>query len=230
MNPMVKSFHHCLELVQLYYLQLKGIMKEMWDKRYSAEEYAYGTEPNAFFKETIEKLNIKGRIILPAEGEGRNAVFAAEKGLEVFAFDISKEGKKKALRLAEKKNVEITYEVRDFYSLDLINLEYDAAALIFAHFPQDVRTSHHHIVASLIKPNGYVILEGFSKNNLELRQSNPQVGGPGNIDLLFSKEDIRKDFSNFKVIQLEEKEVELFEGKFHKGIGSVIRFIGKKSN
>lgn len=204
-------------------------MKEMWDKRYSDEEYVYGTEPNAFFKETIEKLNIKGRILLPAEGEGRNAVFAAGKGLEVFAFDISGEGMKKALRLAEEKNVEITYEVGDFYSLDIINMEYDATALIFAHFPPDLRSKYHQKIASLIKPNGIVILEGFSKNNLELRKSNPQVGGPGKIEMLFSKEDIKRDFSNFEVIQLEEKEVELREGKYHKGIGSVIRYVGKKS-
>lgn len=54
-------------------------MKEMWDKRYGNTEYAYGEEPNAFFKKTLDKLDLKGSILLPAEGEGRNAVYAAKK-------------------------------------------------------------------------------------------------------------------------------------------------------
>ena len=37
-------------------------MKEMWDKRYGNTEYAYGEEPNAFFKKTLDKLDLKGSI------------------------------------------------------------------------------------------------------------------------------------------------------------------------
>ena len=82
-------------------------MKQMWDNRYRASEYAYGTEPNTFYKQTLDEYDLKGKILLAAEGEGRNAIYAAEKGLEVVAFDISEEGKKKALQLAKKKNVNI---------------------------------------------------------------------------------------------------------------------------
>lgn len=46
---------------------------------------AYGTEPNAFFKAQLDQLT-PGRLLLPAEGEGRNAVYAAKKGWEVAAF------------------------------------------------------------------------------------------------------------------------------------------------
>lgn len=72
---------------------------ERWNERYSTDEFAYGEEPNAYFKEQLDKLNA-GAILFPAEGEGRNAVFAATRGWRVAAFDISTEGKKKALRLA----------------------------------------------------------------------------------------------------------------------------------
>jgi hypothetical protein len=63
-------------------------MKEMWNKRYAAKEFAYGTKPNAFFKMSLEKYHSKGSLLLGAEGEGRNAVYAATKGLAVFAFDL----------------------------------------------------------------------------------------------------------------------------------------------
>lgn len=74
---------------------MKVNMKKLWDSRYSNLNYAYGIEPNKFFKEVLDKNNFTGKILLPAEGEGRNAVYAAKKGLDVTAFDISIEGKKK---------------------------------------------------------------------------------------------------------------------------------------
>jgi Tellurite resistance protein TehB len=75
-------------------------MKDFWNTRYKEESYAYGIEPNAFFKENIDKL-VPGKILLPAEGEGRNAVYAARKGWEVTAFDFSDEAKIKTLKLAQ---------------------------------------------------------------------------------------------------------------------------------
>lgn len=61
-------------------------MEAFWNNRYKEKEFAYGIAPNQFFKESINKLKIKGTILLPAEGEGRNAVYAAKKGLKVTAF------------------------------------------------------------------------------------------------------------------------------------------------
>jgi hypothetical protein len=49
---------------------------ERWNDRYSKDEYAYGEQPNNFLREELEKLK-PGTILFPAEGEGRNAVFAA---------------------------------------------------------------------------------------------------------------------------------------------------------
>ena len=203
-------------------------MKEMWNERYSSNEYAYGTDPNVFFKTTIEKHKIKGRLLLPGEGEGRNAVFAAQQGLEVIAFDISEEGKKKALRLAELHNVNFKYEVNDFLNMDFAESWFDAAAIIHAHFPPSISSTYHKKISRLITANGLLILEGFSKNNLPLRIKNPQIGGPNKIEMLYSKEEIMKDFSDFEVLQLEEVEIELNEGKYHKGIAKMIRFLGKK--
>ncbi|CAH8286441.1 methyltransferase family protein [Mariniflexile fucanivorans] len=203
-------------------------MKEMWDKRYSADEYAYGIAPNVFFKDAIKKYNLKGKMLLPAEGEGRNAVYAAKNGLDVTAFDISLEGKKKALKLCEKENVKIKYEVGDFFELDIINDNYDNAALIFAHFPPEILSKYHKKISELILPNGIILLEGFSKDHLKLSAENPNLGGPKNSDLLFSKESIQKDFPDFEIILLEEIHVELNEGDFHNGTGKVIRFIGRK--
>ena len=200
----------------------------MWGNRYANENYAYGIAPNVFFKDALSKYELAGTILLAAEGEGRNAVYAAKKGLAVTAFDTSIEGKKKALRLAEKENVAIDYQVGDFFDLDLVNNQYDSAALIYAHFPPPLLSKYHKKVAELIKPGGMIILEGFSTEHLALRNANPDVGGPNKLEMLFSKESIKSDFSEFEVIQLEEVEVDLSEGDFHNGIGKVIRFVARK--
>ena len=54
-------------------------MKEFWDTRYAEIDFAYGKTPNTFFKDSIDKLT-PGKLLLPADGEGRNAVYAATKG------------------------------------------------------------------------------------------------------------------------------------------------------
>jgi 2-polyprenyl-3-methyl-5-hydroxy-6-metoxy-1,4-benzoquinol methylase len=200
---------------------------QRWDDRYSNEEFAYGEEPNNYFKEQVEKLNA-GTILFPAEGEGRNAVYAAKLGLKVAAFDISEEGKNKALKLATANNVSIDYQVGELETLNYQAEQFDAIALIYAHFPAEIKSSIHKTLDKYLRQNGIIIFEAFSKKHLEYLAINDKVGGPKDIESLFSIEEIKADFPNYEIIQLEETEIELNEGLFHNGKGSVIRFIGKK--
>jgi ubiquinone/menaquinone biosynthesis C-methylase UbiE len=108
--------------------------KSRWDERYRDEQYAYGEEPNAFLKLKLEN-RIPAKALFPAEGEGRNAVYAAQLGWMVSAFDISEEGMKKAVKLAERKQVEIDYRVGLLYTLKFEPASFDLIALIYAHFP-----------------------------------------------------------------------------------------------
>lgn len=200
---------------------------DRWNERYSGHDFAYGTTPNQFFKEEIEKLPI-GTILFPAEGEGRNAVFAATLGWHTFAFDISLEGKNKAMRLAESCNVSIDYQVGVLENLNYHAEQFDVIALIYAHFPADIKSRYHKTLSSYLKKDGIIIFEAFSKNHIHYIQKNEKVGGPRDIDQLFSMDEIKSDFDSYHIITLEEKEIELHEGLFHNGIGSVIRFVGRK--
>lgn len=201
--------------------------KERWNERYRNDEFAYGTEPNEYLKEQLEKIPV-GSILLPAEGEGRNAVFAAQLGWEVTAFDISAEGRSKALQLAEKKQITIDYHVGELQTLNFQKDQFDCIALIYAHFPADIKSSIHTMLDQYLHKGGYIIFEAFSKNHLEYIARNEKVGGPKDIESLFSIEEIKADFPNYDMIELKETEVELQEGLFHNGTGSVIRFTGRK--
>ena len=92
-------------------------MKAFWEKRYGEKTYAYGKEPNIYFKKTIETLT-PGKILLAAEGEGRNAVFAASLGWEVYAYDFSEMAYEKAMKLAREKGVTIQYQIASLSDLE----------------------------------------------------------------------------------------------------------------
>jgi SAM-dependent methyltransferase len=201
--------------------------KQMWDERYSKAEYAYGKEPNVFFKECLQGFQ-PGSILLPADGEGRNGVFAAELGWTVTSFDLSPEGKTKALQLAKERNVSIDYEVGELEQLAFRDGSFDAIALVYAHVAPEKKTPFHKHLQKLLKAGGVVIMEAFSKNHLPFVSQNPKVGGPRELDMLFSTEEIMSDFKGFDILLLEEKEVTLAEGIYHNGMGSVVRFIGIK--
>jgi SAM-dependent methyltransferase len=192
-------------------------MNEFWNDRYSQKEYVYGTEPNNFFKKSIEKTTV-GKILLPAEGEGRNAVFAAKLGWDVTAFDFSHSAMKKAIDLAEKEKVKINYLIKDYNNYAAEEDYFDCIALIFVHPPKKLRKQFHNKLLTLLKPGGKLILEGFSKD-----QINYNSGGPKDIEMLFSKEELLEDFKGVQKIELNTNEAELSEGLFHKGIASTVQ-------
>ena len=198
-----------------------------WNDRYSKDEYAFGKYPNNYLKEQLVKLNA-GTILFPAEGEGRNAVFAAKHGWVVSAFDISVEGKNKALQLAINNNVTINYQTGELPVLNYSPEQFDVIALIYAHFPADIKSKYHKLLDKYLKRGGRIICEAFSKKHIDYRLKNPNVGGPRDVESLFSMEELSADFENYELIELTENEIELNEGVYHNGKGSVIRFVGQK--
>jgi hypothetical protein len=203
-------------------------IKEFWNERYLSEEYAFGESPNEFLKSVLPSIQ-PGKILFPAEGEGRNAVFAATLGWDVFAFDVSEEGKRKADLLAQKNGVAINYIVQSMDETSYPSDSFDAIALIYAHFNHDVRSSFHKKLSQSLKSGGHVILESFSKDHLPYQSLYPSVGGPREISMLYSLDDMKNDFNNFSQLELTQTEVDLNEGIYHVGKGSVIRFFGKKN-
>ena len=200
---------------------------DRWNDRYSQDEFAYGEQPNNYLKDQLEKLT-PGTILFPAEGEGRNAVFAAKMGWTVSAFDISVEGKKKAMQLAESNNVSIDYTVGGLDVLPYNNEQFDAMALIYAHFPAAIKSAYHQALEKYLRIGGIIIFEAFSKRHLDYLAINENVGGPKDIGSLFSIDEIKADFPDYEILELVETEIELNEGLYHNGKGSVIRFVGRK--
>jgi 2-polyprenyl-3-methyl-5-hydroxy-6-metoxy-1,4-benzoquinol methylase len=197
-------------------------MKEFWNERFSEKEYVYGEKPNDYLKEQLLKPPT-GKILLPCEGEGRNANFAAFNKWETFACDFSESGKTKAEALAAKNGVHFQYDICDVLEYQAPKESFDVIALIFAHFPENIRKTIHQKLLTLLKPGGVIILEGFNK-----KQLGKSSGGPKSLEMLFDKEILNEDFAICDIEELEEKTVLLSEGLYHQGEAEIIRGIFKK--
>src|SRR4051794_36043557 len=106
----------------------------MWNERYSADEFAYGTEPNAFLVQNAKLLT--GPVLSLAEGEGRNAVYLASLGLDVLGIDGSDVGMAKAQRLAASRGLTIRTEIADLAAYEPPANAFGAVVSIFAHLPR----------------------------------------------------------------------------------------------
>ncbi|MCA9033141.1 MAG: class I SAM-dependent methyltransferase [Planctomycetaceae bacterium] len=194
----------------------------MWNERYSGDEYAYGTEPNTFLAEHAHML--EGPVLSLAEGEGRNAVYLATLGLSVLGVDSSDVGLAKAQQLAKARNVEIETEVADLATFEPRANHYGAVISIWAHMPSLMRARLCPLIEQCLKPGGLVLLEAYSENQLHYG-----TGGPKDRDMLMTCEKIVQAFPNLETVLLTETEREIHEGKYHKGLSSVIQYIGQKS-
>jgi SAM-dependent methyltransferase len=203
------------------------MMIDFWNERYKQQKFAYGIEANEFLKEVLGNYKL-GKILFPAEGEGRNAVFAAKLGWDVNAFDLSIEGKKKADYLASINKVDINYEIGNLDELNYQKESFDAIALIYAHFHPQIKNLYYQTIETYLKKGGVIIFEAFGKNHMTYQNMNPNVGGPNNTEMLFSVNEVQSYFTNYQILELVEKEINLSEGLYHNGLGSVIRFIGIK--
>ncbi|MFN3530259.1 MAG: class I SAM-dependent methyltransferase [Bacteroidia bacterium] len=196
-------------------------MKAFWDERYAEAGFAYGQQPNAYFQEVIQAIQ-PGKLLLPCEGEGRQAVYAAQLGWEVTAFDQSSTGRQKALAWATEAGVALNYVLADAVAFETPT-QFDLVALIFAHLPEPLRAAFHQRMAAMVKPGGLLLIEGFSKAQLG-RAS----GGPRDEAMLFSTELLAGDFAGFDIISLGESRVQLNEGPYHQGEAAVVRLLARK--
>lgn len=198
-------------------------MQNQWDQRYAGQEYVYGTEPNNFLKEKLALLK-PGRILFPAEGEGRNAVYAASLGWQADAFDQSIEGQKKALLLADTKGVTINYIIESLDSWHPAADQYDCITLIFVHLPDGLRQQVHHAAVRALKPGGILILEAFTLKQLSLTS-----GGPKTADMLYTSEMLQDDFKMLVEVETCETLATLDEGPLHQGLAEVVQLSGFKA-
>ena len=194
----------------------------MWDERYGAEEYAYGTEPNDFLAAQAARIP-RGRVLCLADGEGRNGVWLAQRGYDVTAVDLSAVGLAKARTLAESRSVCVNTIQADLAEYEIAPNAWDGIVAIFSHFPTSVRRHLYPQVVSGLRPGGVLLLELYTPKQLEFG-----TGGPRDLDLLASLADLRQDLDGLQFEIAQETEREIHEGQYHQGHSAVVQILGVK--
>lgn len=191
--------------------------KERWNQKYNRKMYVYGKEPAAFLKQRTGMLK-KGKALVLAMGEGRNAVYLAQHGFDVTGVEISDVAIEKCKRLAAERGVTVTTIVADLTYYHMGKAQYDLITNFYYYdkslFPK---------VIDALKPGGMFILEQFSMDH-------PKHGarfGPRNPDYLVKSNELLEIFKSFRILYYEDTVVELDEG-MHKGTAAVIRLIAQK--
>ena len=192
-----------------------------WDARYASQDYFYGTAPNDFL--AAHAGMIDGPVLSLAEGEGRNAVFLARRGLQVRGVDSSAVGLAKAQRLAAEHGVAIDTTVADLAGYLPERGHYAAVVSVFAHLPSAVRAQLYPRVEQALRPGGLVLLEAYAEGQLAR-----DTGGPKDLDMLMSVDKLRTAFPSLEPLLLREVERDVHEGCGHTGRAQVVQFIGRK--
>ncbi len=196
----------------------------IWDERFKGDEFVYGREPNLWLAAQTAHFPPAGQALALGDGEGRNGVWLAGRGFRVTAVDSSSVGLEKAQRLARESGCAERYlpvcsQVQD-WSWPVAT--FAVAALIYLHVPSVLRREMHGWVARSLAPGGLLVLEAFTPRQLAFR-----TGGPSDADLLYEPEELRRDFAGLEILQLEETELDLQEGRLHRGRSAVVRVVAR---
>ena len=195
-----------------------------WNQRFAADGYLFGTEPNAWLREHAGAWQPGQRVLCVADGEGRNSVWLARRGLQVDAFDIAAVGVAKARRLAAEQGVTVDYQVADCDGYAWPEAHYDGVAAIFVQFADPaLRERLFARMRSSLKPGGTLLLQGYTPKQLEYR-----TGGPPLLSHLYTAQMLREAFAALDIVELREYEAEVHEGSGHSGRSALIGMVARR--
>lgn len=196
----------------------------MWNERFSAPGYFFGLEAAMFLRDNAHLLSKGARTLAVADGEGRNSVFMAGRGLDVTAMDNSPVGVEKARALAADHGVSVDFRVADIYGWQWPPNTYDIVAAIFIQFaPPTERAEIFNGIRTTLKPGGLLLLHGYTPKQIEYG-----TGGPPYVENMYTVPMLRQAFDGFDILRLEEYDREIHEGTGHSGNSALIDLVARK--
>ena len=197
---------------------------DRWQGRYAVSEYVFGEAPNAFLASQAGLLPKAGLALAVADGEGRNGVFLAERGLDALSLDFSPNGQAKALALAAKRGVTLRTELADVHKWTWPPETFDVVVDIFTQFSNPAERAQKWAgMARTLKTGGLLLIEGYTPKQLEYA-----TGGPRQVENLFTRELLEEAFGHFAKVEIRQYETHMSEGGGHFGMAAVIDLVAVK--
>lgn len=195
----------------------------MWDQRYTDAFTAYGTAPNDFLLQVAERIP-SGPVLCLAEGEGRNAIFLAERGHAVTAVDQSAVGLANAQRLAAERGVSLSTVVANLAEYDLGVSQWAGIVSIWAHVPPVIRKPLHAACVRALRPGGVFILEAYTPEQLD----RPGRGGPPMAELMMTPTAVRAELVGLEFEHCVAVDRDVQEGRYHTGLSATVQVVATK--
>jgi SAM-dependent methyltransferase len=198
-------------------------LSAFWNRRYAADGFAYGTEPNDFLVSVVPRFKPGGTVLCLADGEGRNGVWLARQGFAVTSVDIAARGMEKAREMAAAQGVTLVTQVADLAAYDLGRVAWDAIVSIFVHLPPRVRRDLHARCVVALHPGGLMAFEAYGPGQL-----GRGTGGPPEAALLPALADVEAEFSGCRILHRHAGLRDVQEGRHHNGPGEVVQLLAQK--
>jgi SAM-dependent methyltransferase len=148
--------------------------QRQWDELYAGTELVWTAEANRFVAEELAGL-AAGRALDLGTGEGRNAIWLAERGWQVTAVDFSAAGLAKAAELAAGRGVTgIRWVEADLRGYQPGPAAYDLVLLAYVHLPPDEFGALLATAASALAPGGTLLVVGHDADNISRGYGGPQ--------------------------------------------------------
>ena len=194
--------------------------RDYWDRRYARSDFVWTAEPNRFLVAEVEGL-VPGRALDPACGEGRNAVWLAERGWSVTAVDFSEVGLAKAGRLAVARGVEAEWILADLLEYEPPAGAFDLVALLYLQVPAEELRLVLGRAADALTPGGTLLVVGHDLANLT-----EGYGGPSSPEVLYTPDDVVAGLPGFSVEKAERvRRPVAVDGEEHVAIDALVRAV-----
>ncbi len=190
---------------------------EEWDRRYAGAELRWTSEPSRFLVAEASGLKA-GRALDLACGEGRNAVWLAERGWQATGVDFSTVGLEKARRLAAARNVTAEWVAADLVGYVPERAAFDLVLVCYLHVPAGQRRPILRAAAEAVAPGGTFLLVGHDRAN-----SDRGYGGPSDPAVAYTAAEIVADLGGLQVVRAEQVERPVQEdGEEHVALDVVV--------
>lgn len=181
-----------------------------WDDRYADADLVWSAGPNRFVVEETSGLT-PGTALDLAAGEGRNALWLAERGWHVTALDFSRVAVERGSRLAADRDLRVEWQVADATSAPFDARSYDLVLVAYLHLPRPALGDVHARAARAVAPGGTLVIVGHDRRNLDEGH-----GGPQDATVLLDADEVAGDLaqSGLDVVKAERvvREVETDDG------------------
>ena len=195
-------------------------MKYKWNYKYAqSAQLLFGENPSSICQEykNLPAIDLSPSLFI-GDGEGRNSRFIANSNIDVTAIDFSEVATKKALEVDKKLGVRVNRYIADAKYWNDKSIKFQSCFMIFLHVPKKERQTIFSNIKKNLHIGGNLFIEGFSVQQMQYHS-----GGPGDPNLLYDTELIKKELSSFSLIKSNVTEEFLNDAPGHVGLASISR-------